>query len=301
MEFRQLEYVLAVAEAGSFSAAAQALHMTQPPLSTAVGQLERELGSRLFTRNARGVTLTATGEHVVREARVLLDRRDALRHSTQVLEQGFAGTVTVATVPTCAWELAPVVIREYAESAPGVEIVLRERTPTEVLDGVKSGAFDVGLVATPSTERLQAAHEPALRMQRVQHLKIIALLPGSFADAPDPLPLDMLADQVVAVPERTLRLRGIGDSLVTAFENAGLPLPRMLHVMTLQEALPLVIAGRAVAVAPEPIRAFAQMNGLTTRRLAGDLPDSEAAVVWRPRADHSQAVRSFIDVACRPR
>ncbi len=78
MNLRQLRYVVATADHGTMTSAAQALYVAQPALSRAVRELERELGVELFARSGRGVVLTPVGEQVVRQARVALDAVEAI-------------------------------------------------------------------------------------------------------------------------------------------------------------------------------------------------------------------------------
>ena len=81
-----LRYFLAIAEQGSYTGAAKALHMSQPALTAAMNALEAELGTTLFVRTARGARLTATGEELVLHARGLLQRTSELRHAISDLE-----------------------------------------------------------------------------------------------------------------------------------------------------------------------------------------------------------------------
>jgi DNA-binding transcriptional LysR family regulator len=147
VNLRQLEYFLAIVETGSFTAAAQHVHVAQPSLSQQIKALETELGGELFDRQTRAVRLTAAGrafvpnarQSVVSAERAVEAARRALRFETGELE--------IATVRSLAVALLPRTIREWHERSPGISIQLREFShpllvERAVLDGI--GEFGVG-------------------------------------------------------------------------------------------------------------------------------------------------------------
>lgn len=95
VNFRQLTYFLTVAQTGQITAAAQQLHIAQPPLSYQIKQLETELGVTLFNRSVNGVTLTPAGQLLQDYAQQLLDLRAQADSQVKALGQGLAGTLAV--------------------------------------------------------------------------------------------------------------------------------------------------------------------------------------------------------------
>jgi LysR family hydrogen peroxide-inducible transcriptional activator len=144
---RQLEYAVAVAEHGSFNAAARACHVTQPGLSAQIRELESQLGAALFERGRRRVLATAAGEEVVRRARALLaDARDleaAARRGSRPLE----GVLRLGVIPTVAPYLLPRVLPAVRRAHPRLELRLHEGQTDDLVRRARDGDQDLLLLA----------------------------------------------------------------------------------------------------------------------------------------------------------
>src|SRR6266700_2101184 len=105
MNLRQLRYVVATADHGTMTSAAQALYVAQPALSRAIRELERELGIELFARSGRGVVLTVAGEEVVRQARIALEATDAIEALSAARGNGRGAELRIAATATLEPEL----------------------------------------------------------------------------------------------------------------------------------------------------------------------------------------------------
>ncbi|MEW2451936.1 LysR substrate-binding domain-containing protein [Streptomyces parvulus] len=150
MELRTLRYFVAVAEELHFGRAATRLHMSQPPLSRAIKQLEAEVGSLLFARSTTGVTLTPVGAVLLDEARALLDHADRVR----VRMSAAAGSATI-TVGILGDGTDPGVARlaaAYRRNHPGVDILIRDTDLTDPTCGLRAGLVDVALTRAPFDE-----------------------------------------------------------------------------------------------------------------------------------------------------
>src|SRR5687767_5771011 len=137
---RQLEILVAAADAGSFSKAAEMLGVSQPSLSETIRRIEAELGLRLFDRTTRSLVLTADGRHAVAVARELVRDVKLAFDSIARRRQGRQGRVTVAALPSVACAILPGAVGAFARALPGVEIavldVLHERAVALVGDGI---------------------------------------------------------------------------------------------------------------------------------------------------------------------
>ncbi|WP_376091687.1 LysR family transcriptional regulator [Roseomonas sp. CCTCC AB2023176] len=148
IEIWQARYVIAVADAGSFRAAAQALSMSQPPLSRAIAAIEAQLGANLFERHPRGVTLTAAGVAFRREARQLLHQADAVMAAARGEPPGKQALIIAFEGPTARAALPRIVGR--LRNLPGEpEITLREMPSVAQVRALKAGEIDAGLVVPP--------------------------------------------------------------------------------------------------------------------------------------------------------
>jgi LysR family hydrogen peroxide-inducible transcriptional activator len=150
MDLRQLAALVAVAETGTFSAAADALHTVQSNVSTHVARLERELGATLVDRSAG--RLTEEGELVVARARRIQAELDALTSDVASLRAEVAGATRVGVIGTTARWLVPLLLTAMEERHPKVTVTVLEGNTTSLLPQLASGALDVGVVNFPTTD-----------------------------------------------------------------------------------------------------------------------------------------------------
>ncbi|MFV0406238.1 MAG: LysR family transcriptional regulator [Propioniciclava sp.] len=297
VELRHLAYALQVAQSGSFSRAAPLLRMSQPSLSAAIAQLERELGSTLFDRSSRGVTLTPTGLYLCDQAERILSEVEDLRVTVRSMESGATGSLNVGIAPVLAWRLAPPILQAFTSAAPRVVLSVRERNAGELLELILAGEVDVALVATASTDHLRDFHRGELSADNLGTVPLVAALPERFSASPDPITLAMIAAESIALPPISVRTHGLQAGLLSAFERSGLPPPRVHEVPSLFEAIPLAIAGVAVAIIPEGMRAAVAAMGVVVRRIADGPFPLDVSVVYRQAPTVQPPLSTFIDIA----
>ena len=145
MELRQLRYVVAVADHRHFRRAAQALGMTQPSLSRQVGALERELGTVLFERTARGVVPTAAGEVYTAHARRVLEQVEAGATEARRAARGQSGTLRLGFVGEALVELLPSLLARFRSSHPGVRLECRELSTAQCGAALVAGDIDLAI------------------------------------------------------------------------------------------------------------------------------------------------------------
>jgi DNA-binding transcriptional LysR family regulator len=146
MDLRLLRYFVAVAEERHYGRAAARLHMTQPPLSRAIQQLEADLGTVLLRRSATGVTLTAAGTLLYDEARTLLEQADQAR--ARVSAAGGAA-ITVGTIADSAEDAGIRLATAFRQQNPGVHVRVREADFTDPTAGLRAGLVDIAVTRTP--------------------------------------------------------------------------------------------------------------------------------------------------------
>lgn len=157
LDTRLLRYFIAVADELSFSRAAQRLHLSQPPLSYAIRQLEENLGVQLLRRSSRKVELTAAGAALHREARFLLQRNNELRALLAQIDAGLKGRVKIGFVGSMMYRGLPALIAESRQRYPDVEIVINEMNSAEMMDMVRHGGLDLGFIhANPISSELES-------------------------------------------------------------------------------------------------------------------------------------------------
>ncbi|WP_367295530.1 LysR family transcriptional regulator [Levilactobacillus yonginensis] len=173
MNFRQLEYFLAVANAGQITAAAQQLHMAQPPLSYQLKQLERELGVTLLNRSATGTTLTPAGQLLRDYAQQLVDLRDRADTQVRSLGQGLAGTLSVGVISSSIGATPNAKLRTLTRHYPKVQIRLFEDNTYGLIDRLAKHLIDVAIVRTPFTA-------PGLTSKELATESMVAVVPQKY-------------------------------------------------------------------------------------------------------------------------
>ena len=153
MELRQLVYFERVAELGSFTRAAQSLHLVQPALSQQVATLEREVGLPLFHRGARGVRLTEAGERLLPYARRVLGELERAQQALGELRQIRTGRVALGLPPSATLSLLPSILELYRERYPAVEVRIAEEMTDELAEQLLDGQLDLALLSSPVDER----------------------------------------------------------------------------------------------------------------------------------------------------
>jgi DNA-binding transcriptional LysR family regulator len=146
LDVKRLRVLREVAHRGSFSGAGEALGYTQSAISQQVAALERETGSTLVERGARGIRLTDAGQALVDHADGILARIAAAEEELEAIAGLRGGRLRLASFPTAGATLVPLAIAEFSRLHPGVELSLVEAEPEHALPMVKAGELDVALI-----------------------------------------------------------------------------------------------------------------------------------------------------------
>ncbi len=144
---RQLQYVLAVAELGSFRRAAEACAVAQPSLSSQVAQLEDAIGVRIFERSPKSIGVTRAGAAVVERARRTLAEADELVATAVRARDPLTGTLRVGIIPTAAPYLLPVIAPILRTAFPSLQVVWFEEKTRALVERIDAGEIDAGILA----------------------------------------------------------------------------------------------------------------------------------------------------------
>jgi molybdate transport repressor ModE-like protein len=142
-DYRQLMYLLAIAECGSFSRAAAKLRMSQPALSNSIAALEQRLHAKLLTRGRSGAALTDTGEVLVRHARILQTQMGRAVEEMELLRQASFGPLVVGVTPVAATSLVPRALAQLKRQMPSLAVRVNELVFKEGMDGLLNGSLDI--------------------------------------------------------------------------------------------------------------------------------------------------------------
>src|ERR1700710_268437 len=152
MTITQLEYVVAVDTYRSFVVAAEHCFVTQPTLSMQVQKLEDTLGVKLFDRSKQPVTPTEIGIEIIAQARVLLGESEKIKEIITDREKELAGALKVRIIPTVAPYILPKILHGFIEKYPQVKLIVSEQTTEQIIQQLKLGVIDCGILSTPLHE-----------------------------------------------------------------------------------------------------------------------------------------------------
>ena len=146
MDLRVLQFCEAVGRLGSFTRAAEEIHIAQPALSTAIGKLERELGVSLFFRLPRGAIPTPEGQIMIERAGEIFEKIDAARREIADTAELRSGTIRVGFPPMYGLRYFPTLISGFSARFPGIEVSAIQGSATEIQERLSAGTIDIGIL-----------------------------------------------------------------------------------------------------------------------------------------------------------
>jgi len=155
MELRHLRYFVIVAEEQNVTRAAARLHVSQPPLSRQIRDLEAELGVELFHRTAKSLALTEAGKIFLNEARSILLRVDQAIDTVRTVADRNRGTLHVGYAPSLTVRLLPTALMLFERTHPGVRVSLHDLSTEECLQRLAAGKIDLALTVRPPASRMR--------------------------------------------------------------------------------------------------------------------------------------------------
>lgn len=148
MNFRQLEYIIALEEEGHFRKAAERCFISQATLSEMIKRLEDELNILIFDRSRNPVVPTQNGKEVLLKSREILKRSKELIHLKSTLEGQLSGVLHIGVIPTVAPLLLPKIIKPFVKKYPDVELKIKEATTDQLISDLESERIDAAILAT---------------------------------------------------------------------------------------------------------------------------------------------------------
>lgn len=152
MTFVQLEYIVALDTHRHFAVAAKQCHVTQPTLSMQINKLEQELGVKIFDRSKQPVLPTVGGIEIIEKARKLLAGKNELLESIHAKKDVVKGELRIGIIPTLAPYLLPLFVNSLTSRFPEVKLKISELTTQLLINHLREGRIDVGILVTPLQE-----------------------------------------------------------------------------------------------------------------------------------------------------
>ena len=152
MNFQQLEYIIEVERTRHFAEAAKKCFVTQPTLSMMIKKLEQELGVMIFDRKQKPIAPTPQGKKIIEQAKIILKQKNQLLETVQQEKETITGDLRLGIIPTIAPYLIPLFIKSFTTKYPSVNIIAEEINTSLIIEKLKNGHLDIGILATPLEE-----------------------------------------------------------------------------------------------------------------------------------------------------
>jgi DNA-binding transcriptional LysR family regulator len=264
MELRHLRYFVAVAEEQNVTRASARLHVSQPPLSRQIRDLEEELNVPLFHRSGKSVRLTDAGRIFLDEARAVLKRVEEATCTVRAFASGKTGELHVGYAPSLTVEVLPRALRQFEQHSPGVRIVLHDLSTQEMLTGLRDGQLHIALMIRPHNRALKGMTFHELRRYAVC---VAVSTTHPLANYPKPTLARIWQERLIAYahknyPEYHEWLTSLADGKQ----------PRIAEEHDGATSLAAAIeAGRGIALVPETFSGFAG-NRIILQKVHGTVP-----------------------------
>lgn len=285
MELRHLRYFVSVAEELNISRAAARLHVSQPPLSRQIHDLEEEVGAALFERTNRKLKLTLAGEYFLQEAKKILSQAQRAARVAKAVANGQAGKITIAFLSPLGGMFLPRVIRSFRHKFPLVDVDLLEMVPRKQLETLLDNQVDLAFVAKAEVE---SANEFAFERVMEVELRVALALEHPLAKARR-IPLAKLGEERFVMLQRSAA-PATHELLLRLCRSAGFEPNVVKQSDRAQSILDLVAAGVGVSIVPEHFERY--QTDLVLRPLIPRPPTVPLCMVWR-RSDTSSVLHSL--------
>lgn len=291
MNFKQLEYFAAVAEAGSISGAARELHVAQPPISRQLALLEGELGVTLFLRTNKGVVLTEAGQCLYQQSRRMFQSLRTMADSVRDVDAGTQGQLKLGIIYSNV-QIATSLLKEYNRRFPQVELYVRMGAPGDLLDDLERGELHA-LFLRSQSERSCGLRE---RVLGVDPLELVMRSDTDPAPGQQAVPIRALRD----VPMCLLRsddLWNYSRDLLEECRRAGFSPNVVCHCYDTPMEMQMVQAGFGVGFLPKSVAAAHPGSPVYTKPVLEFSARSYPILVWRDDPYQSGCVKRFLELA----
>ena len=280
MNTKQLQYVLTLAQEGSFSKAADTLNISQPSLSQYIKKIEREIGLELFDRSNGDVRLTDAGRVYIDAGRRILDLEHQMENEFTDLQNYKTGSLIIGAAPYRAASMLPDIASSFQSLHPSMHLIVREGTTAELVEGMEHGEYDLTLTLLPIDDRL-------FSWKKVVEEELVLAVPSSYPQ----FPTSLLPERRFPAVEVSV-LNGQKLVMLTEGQYMQKQLVNLLHdykvkvstaaiVKSLEAQIEFVKTGMGMALVPSGIERFCKAGDVAFYSFTPSLPKREVVVMWR--------------------
>lgn len=281
MELRHIRYFIVLAEELNFSRAAERLHISQPPLSRQIKQLEEHVGAKLFIRTKRQVVLSDAGKVFLQKAYQIMDQIEQASISTRLSSTGIEGGIHVG-FNSIIQDLIPL-LKAYRSRFPEVSISLHQMNSIAQIEALHEKIIDIGVISIPVNH-----HKIATQPMTPIPFKLVMSADHPLANAPSIAMRDLAEETFIITP------KSIGqhyyDTFMSAFQHVDYTPQMTIQASDLQSVIALVTSGMGIALSPTPRQ---NIQGIITREVEDIDLILQPTIVWR-KDNHSEILQKFL-------
>lgn len=289
MNLRDLRYFVALADTKHFGKAAERCYVSQPTLSAQIKKLENYLGVQLIERQPRRVTLTETGARILPIARRMLQESDEIVSLARNEHDPLAGKLKLALIPTIGPYLLPLLTRKLRKQLPQLKLMLYEYQTQPLLDKLRAGDVELGIIALPvpmdGLEARELYDEPFT----------VAVPNNSELAKKSHVKLDDLSGETLLLLEDGHCLR---DQALDVCSRVDVRENEDYRATSLETLRQMVAAGLGVTLLPELATRgpFGSGQGLAVRTFSKPVPSRTVGAVWRKSSARVEAISAICNV-----
>ena len=300
MNLKQLKYVIALADAGSFSKAATILNISQPSLSQYIKKIEEQTGAEFFERSNGSVRITDAGRVYIDIGRKILDLEHQMQNSFIDISEHKSGSVIIGTSPFRSASFMPEIVCEFRKKYPGICPVVTEMETHDLLEAAQKGEFDICITNLPVDERVfdyvRVAEEELLVAVRENNSLDKKLSEVCFKNEKSSLPVidinHLNGENFVMLTENQVMQRILDDMCY----DSGVKLSPVVVVKSIEAQIEMVRMDIGAALVPEGIKKIGNKD-IRYYRVSYNLPKRQLAAVYPKNKQLSGVVNDFIQTA----
>lgn len=249
ISLRQMQYFIVVANEKSITRAAEILHISQPPLSRQIQQIEESLDTQLFVRSSRPLQLTKAGKVFYERAVHILSQIEQMKHLTRQAGKKQEETVSIGFVPSLLYGAFPHIIERLQNLHPHIEVRLIELLSSQQIDALKEGEIDIGF------GRLRFTSKGISRLLLREERLMVAMSRHHPLAGPEleTISIEALRGQKLILYPKDAS-PNFSDDIMSTLADYALNIENVQRVSQLQTALGLVVANAGISIVPESVR-----------------------------------------------
>jgi LysR family hydrogen peroxide-inducible transcriptional activator len=289
MNLRDLRYLVALADTRHFGKAAERSFVSQPTLSAQIKKLENYLGVQLIERQPRRVTLTDTGARILPIARRILQDSDEIVSLARNEHDPLSGKMKMALIPTIGPYLLPLVTRRLRRQLPRLKLMLYEHQTQPLLERLRGGDIEVGVLALP------VPLDGLVARELYDEPFSVAMPNDNPLAKKHNVKLDDLKGETLLLLEDGHCLR---DQALDVCSRIDVKESEDYRATSLETLRQMVAAGLGVTLLPDLATRgpFGSGHGLTVKPFAKPVPSRTVGAVWRKSSSRTEAIKAVCDV-----